>query len=154
MKDSKEDYEMEGSVVRKPNYDDDYNNDGYGEDYSQEEDTREANLSFVEKSMKSGKLRRQKLVGTEWLKVAVAAADEFKRGSVVMINAEQGSKEATGRMLDFMAGVIYANDGKLVKYGTNVFAAVPSVYDAEGGELMGADIYSDENSFGFSENDY
>jgi cell division inhibitor SepF len=94
-------------------------------------------MRFTEKSRHN--LRFYKLEGHNWQQVAKLAAEELKNGSSIVINTESANKDAVGRMADFMGGVAFAIDGRLIRIGNSSWAFVP-----ENTEL-GGDIYDESN---------
>jgi len=146
-----------GDVLKKfriREYDDDIYEDEEGDEYdsgsvnsgysggssssaSSSAKTASANkvMSFHEKSTVSLKIHRFK--GNQWQETVKKAANDFKNGSAVLLNTEEANKDATTRLLDFLGGVVYALDGKMVRFSTTGYAIVP--YDCE----ITGEIYDD-----------
>jgi len=102
-------------------------------------------MSIREKSTVSLKIHRFK--GTQWQETVKKAANDFKNGCSVLLNTEEANKDATTRLLDFLGGVVYALDGKMVRFSTTGYAIVP--FDCEiTGEIYEDASYQMENMFG------
>jgi len=123
--------ETDGELAMDNIYEDEYAGGTKVETVSSEKIMR-----FTEKSRHN--LRFYKLEGHNWQQTAKKAAEELKHGCSILINTESANKEAVGRMADFMGGVAFAIDGRLVRNG-NSWAFVP-----ENTEL-GGDIYEESN---------
>lgn len=95
-------------------------------------------LRFAEKSRHN--LRLYKLEGHNWGQIAKKASDDLKSGCSVMINTESANKDAVTRMADFMGGVAYAIEGKMVKHGST-WAFVPENCE------VGGDVYAESDPF-------
>jgi FtsZ-interacting cell division protein YlmF len=93
-------------------------------------------MRFAERARHN--LRFYKLEGHNWQQTAKKAAEELKNGCSILINTENANKESVGRMADFLGGVAFAIDGRLVRNG-NSWAFVP-----ENTEL-GGDVYEESN---------
>lgn len=61
----------------------------------------------------------------------------------VLLNLESTSLEDARRLLDFLAGVVHAVDGKIEKVGKKTFVATPHNVDVSGS----ADIAEEETTF-------
>jgi len=130
----------EGGAVRDTGYYSDY------ESEKQPSSTTNTNtMRFAERSPRHN-LRFYKVKGCEWQGIAKKAADEFRKGCTVMINTEEANKDSVTRLMDFLGGVAYSLDGRLIKNGTTGYAVIPETCDI-GGDI-GADIY-EEASYQF-----
>jgi FtsZ-interacting cell division protein YlmF len=134
-------YEEEGSSAKEMNYD-------YQNDYTSEPTESDKAIRFTERTPKS-KLRFYKLKGHDWLDVVKKATLDFKEGCAVMVNTEEANKDAITRLLDFMGGVAYSHNGRLVKHGTTTHAVIPENCDVSGDDI-GGDIYDNIGGFGGS----
>jgi FtsZ-interacting cell division protein YlmF len=66
-----------------------------------------------------------------------------------MNNTEDANKDAITRLLDFMGGVAYSHNGRLVRHGTTTHAVIPENCDVSGDDI-GGDIYDSISGFGGS----
>ncbi len=66
---------------------------------------------------------------------AAAIADHLRAGRTVVINLETTNKEEARRLIDFLSGVAYANDGKINKAAINTYTITPYNMDIMG-DLM------------------
>lgn len=65
-----------------------------------------------------------------------AVADELLKMHTVVLNLENTNKDVSRRMLDFLSGVAYANNGKIKRVATNTFIITPYNVDLTGDDLM------------------
>jgi cell division inhibitor SepF len=63
-------------------------------------------------------------------------ADELMRNHTVVLNLEDTNKDMARRILDFLSGVAYANDGKIKRVATNTYIIIPSNVDLTGDDLL------------------
>ncbi len=63
-------------------------------------------------------------------------ADELNNKHTVILNLEKTQKEESRRILDFLSGVAYANDGKIKRVSTSTFIITPYNVDLSGDEVM------------------
>ena len=54
-----------------------------------------------------------------------AIADELLKRHTVVLNLEKTEKEVSRRIVDFLSGVAYANNGKIKRVATNTFIITP-----------------------------
>lgn len=66
-----------------------------------------------------------------------AVADELLKMHTVVLNLENTSKDISRRILDFLSGVAYANNGKIKRVATSTFIITPYNVDLTGDDLMG-----------------
>jgi len=131
----------------------------YDEDYAQEEDNTEEVKHYDGYSSRSGSakttasagkvmslhetgmtnIRLHRFKGNQWQETVKKAANDFKDGCTVVINTEDANKDATTRVLDFLGGVVYALDGKMVRSSTVNYMITP--YNCD----IGGDIYDEES---------
>jgi len=64
-----------------------------------------------------------------------AVADELIKRHTVVLNLEKADRNESRRMVDFLSGVAYANNGKIKRIATNTFIITPYNVD-----LMGEDV--------------
>ena len=65
-----------------------------------------------------------------------AVADELLKMHTVVLNLENTAKEVARRILDFLSGVAYANNGKIKRVATETFIITPYNVDLMGDDLM------------------
>ena len=65
-----------------------------------------------------------------------AIADELNNKHTVILNPEKTQKDESRRILDFLSGVAYANDGKIKRVSTSTFIITPYNVDLSGDEVM------------------
>ncbi len=63
-------------------------------------------------------------------------ADELIKTHTVVLNLEDTNKDMARRILDFLSGVAYANDGKIKRVATNTYIIIPSNVDLTGDDLL------------------
>ncbi len=79
------------------------------------------------------------LVKPERYENVTEIADHLKDKRTVVLNLEQTNRETARRILDFMSGAAYAQQGKIKKIAVNTFLITPYYVD-----LMGEDDLIDE----------
>ena len=72
------------------------------------------------------------LVKPEKFENAVDVADHLREKRTVVLNLESTNKEIARRLLDFLSGVAYANEGKIKKVSANTYMITPYHVDIEG----------------------
>lgn len=65
------------------------------------------------------------LVKPERFENAAEIADHLKDKRTVVLNLESTTKEVSRRLLDFLSGVAYANEGKIKKVANNTYIITP-----------------------------
>jgi cell division inhibitor SepF len=63
-------------------------------------------------------------------------ADELMKTHTVVLNLEDTNKDMARRILDFLSGVAYANNGKIKRVATNTYIVIPSNVDLTGDDLL------------------
>ncbi len=63
-------------------------------------------------------------------------ADELMKTNTVVLNLEDTNKDMARRILDFLSGVAYANNGKIKRVATNTYIIIPSNVDLTGDDLL------------------
>ena len=81
------------------------------------------------------------LVKPERFELAAEIADHLREKRTVVMNLEQTQKEIARRLIDFLSGVAYAQDGKIKKIANSTYLITPYNVD-----LMGDLIDELENS--------
>ena len=75
------------------------------------------------------------LVKPERFDEATAIADHLNAKKTVVLNLEAANKELSRRLLDFLSGVAYANDGQIKRVANSTYMITPFNVDLMG-ELM------------------
>jgi len=83
------------------------------------------------------------LVKPERFETAAEIADHLREKHTVVMNLEQTNKDIARRLIDFLSGVAYAQDGKIKKVAASTFLITPFNVD-----LMG-DVLDELESSGF-----
>lgn len=63
-------------------------------------------------------------------------ADELMKTHTVVLNLEDTNKDMARRILDFLSGVAYANNGKIKRVATNTYIIIPANVDLTGDDLL------------------
>lgn len=63
-------------------------------------------------------------------------ADSLMRKCAVVLNLERTPKEESRRILDFLSGVAYANNGKIQRIATGTYIITPYNVDLSGDDLF------------------
>ena len=72
------------------------------------------------------------LVKPEKFENAVDIADHLREKRTVVLNLEQTNKDVARRLVDFLSGVTYAQDGKIKKVANSTFIITPYNVDILG----------------------
>lgn len=85
------------------------------------------------------------LVKPERFEDAPSVADHLNAKRTVVLNLESAPKEVSRRIVDFLSGVAYANNGQFKKVANNTFIITPFNVDIMGDlvleELENSDMY-------------
>lgn len=84
------------------------------------------------------------LVKPERFDQAADIADHLRERRTVVLNLEQTNKDVACRLIDFLSGVAYAQEGKIKKVSVNTFLITPFNVDLMGDlmdELEGNGLY-------------
>lgn len=65
-----------------------------------------------------------------------AIADELLQRHTVVLNLEKTEKEVSRRIVDFLSGVAYANNGKIKRIATSTFIITPYNVDLTGDDVL------------------
>lgn len=65
-----------------------------------------------------------------------AIADELLKMHTVVLNLENTNKDISRRILDFLSGVAYANNGKIKRVATSTFIITPYNVDLTGDDVL------------------
>lgn len=63
-------------------------------------------------------------------------ADELLNRHTVVLNLEKTEKDVARRIVDFLSGVAYANNGKIKRVATNTFIITPYNVDLTGDDVL------------------
>jgi len=72
------------------------------------------------------------LVKPERFEVAAEIADHLRERRTLVLNLEQTNKDIARRLIDFLSGVAYAQDGKIKKVAVNTYIITPYNVDLLG----------------------
>jgi len=72
------------------------------------------------------------LVKPERFEAAAEIADHLRERRTVVLNLEQTNKDIARRLVDFLSGVAYAQDGKIKKVAVNTYLITPYNVDLLG----------------------
>ena len=76
------------------------------------------------------------LVKPEKFQDASAIADHLRDKRTVVLNLEKTEKDVSRRIVDFLSGVAYANNGKIKRIATNTFIITPYNVDLTGDDVL------------------
>ncbi|MEE1262805.1 cell division protein SepF [Ruminococcus sp.] len=129
--------------------DDEYEYDEYGyadegDDDYEEEAPRERERATT---TSSGRNKVVNINATAKLQVGIfkperfgeetrSIADELIKTHTVVLNLEDTNKDMARRILDFLSGVAYANNGKIKRVASNTYIIIPSNVDLTGDDLL------------------
>lgn len=65
-----------------------------------------------------------------------AVADELLKMHTVVLNLENTNKDVSRRILDFLSGVTYANNGKFKRVATSTYIITPYNVDLTGDDVL------------------
>ena len=85
------------------------------------------------------------LVKPEKFDAAAEIADHLRERRTLVLNLEQTHKDISRRLVDFLSGVAYAQDGKIKKVAVNTYIITPYNVDLLGDlieELENTGVYS------------
>lgn len=72
------------------------------------------------------------LVKPDRFENAAEIADHLKEKRTVVLNLEQTNKEVARRLVDFLSGVAYANEGKIKRVANSTYIITPYNVDILG----------------------
>lgn len=76
------------------------------------------------------------LVKPERFDDASAVADHLNQRRTVVLNLESTNKEVSRRLVDFLSGVAYANNGQIKRVANNTFIITPFNVDIVGDNIL------------------
>ena len=102
---------------------------------------KEKNISFnatapVSASTAAASQLQVVLVKPEKFDDASSIADSLNAKKTVVLNLEATSKEVSRRLVDFLSGVAYANNGQIKKIANSTFIITPFNVDVSGIGLL------------------
>ena len=126
----------------------DEENDGFDDDFEvatrpaerRERPSRTENIFVGEEERRSNKVVNIRaatqlqvvLVKPDKFDDASAIADHLREKRTVVLNLESTNKEIARRLLDFLSGVAYANEGKIKKVAISTYIITPYNVDILG----------------------
>ncbi len=139
-----DEYDYDYDENENYDYDDeeDYQND-YKESYSKESSYKDQ--SYVNQNRNSSKVVN--INATAKLQVVLfkpesfgsdtkAIADELINMNTVVLNLEGTEREQSRRILDFLSGCAYANNGQVKRVASSTFIIIPNNVDLTGDDLL------------------
>lgn len=75
-------------------------------------------------------------------------SDHLKMRNTVVVNLKRVTSDQAKRIIDFLAGTIYAINGDLQKIGGGIFLCTPNNMSVQGkisGEIVGKDIHDNND---------
>lgn len=100
------------------------------EDYEPEEGTNRRGNKIV--NIHATTQLQMILVKPENFEDASAIADHLNARRAVVLNLENASKELSRRLVDFLSGVAYANNGQIKRVANNAFMITPANVEIQG----------------------
>lgn len=97
--------------------------------YAQTEETRQRNKVV---NINATTQLQVVLVKPERFDDASAIADQLNAKRTVVLNLESTNKEVSRRLIDFLSGVAYANNGQIKRVATSTFIITPYNVDIMG----------------------
>ncbi len=76
------------------------------------------------------------LVKPEHFEDASSIADHLNDKKTVVLNLESTNRDVSRRLIDFLSGVAYANNGQIKRIVNNTFIVTPYNVDVMGGDLL------------------
>ncbi len=115
--------------------DDDYYDDDYENDFiNKEDDRKQSKINSNNKVVNINATTQLKvvLVKPEHFEDASAIADHLNEKRTVVLNLESTNKEIARRLVDFLSGVAYANNGQIKRVANSTFIITPYNVDVMG----------------------
>lgn len=133
-------------------YSDDYYDEYYDEEYHDEDAYSEPDMTLVDSSdsysnvVSLNKRPQLKvvLVKPERFDEANIIADHLNKKRTVVLNLEAANKDESRRLIDFLSGVAYANDGEIKRVANSTYLITPYNVDIQGdvlGELEDSGVF-------------
>ena len=109
------------------------NNSGFGSSDSYDEDSGDSGKSGNRVVNINATTQLQVvLVKPERFEDASAIADQLNAKRTVVLNLESTNKQVSRRLIDFLSGVAYANNGQIKRVATSTFIITPYNVDIMG----------------------
>ena len=115
-------------------YDDEYDSD-FTSKSTQKASAAEQQETFVQQSVQDKKNKIVNIHATTQLQVVVVEPDKFENAKeiadhlrdkrTVVLNLESTGKDVSRRILDFLSGVAYAQEGKIKKIAVSTYMITP-----------------------------
>ena len=86
-------------------------------------------------NLNTGSQHKVVLVKPDRFESAAEIADHLRDRRAVLINLEQTNKDIARRLIDFLSGVAYAQDGKIRRIATATYIITPFNVDLMGDQL-------------------
>ena len=86
-------------------------------------------------NLNSGGQLKVVLVAPKQFELAAEIADHLRDRRAVLMNLEQTDKNIARRLIDFLSGVAYANEGTLKKVALSTYIITPFNVDLMGDQL-------------------
>ena len=125
--------------IPENDYDSEYDDDMQAGNVEQEEEEQmpSPSLSSDRKHNKVVKIHATTqlavvLVKPERYEDAASIADHLNAKKTVVLNLEQTSKDVSRRLIDFLCGVAYANNGQMKRVANNTYIITPYNVDSMG----------------------
>ncbi len=128
-----------GLFGSEDDYDDEYiddglemvnNNKGFSADGGDEEEEHKGNNRVV--NINATTQLKVVLVKPERFEDASTIADHLNNKRTVVLNLESTNKEVSRRLVDFLSGVAYANNGQIKRVANSTFIITPYNVDIMG----------------------
>ena len=104
-------------------------------DFSQPKKEKSVPLTSTVSALPSSQLQVV-LVKPERFDDASGIADSLNAKKTVVLNLEATSKEVSRRLVDFLSGVAYANNGQIKKIANSTFIITPYNVDVSGIDIL------------------
>ena len=104
-------------------------------DFSQPKKEKSVSLASTVSALPSSQLQVV-LVKPERFDDASGIADSLNAKKTVVLNLEATSKEVSRRLVDFLSGVAYANNGQIKKIANSTFIITPYNVDVSGIDIL------------------
>ena len=102
---------------------------GGAQEYTQQEDKQHSNKVV---NINATTQLQVVLVKPERFEDASTIADQLNAKRTVVLNLESTGKEVSRRLIDFLSGVAYANNGQIKRVATSTFIITPYNVDIMG----------------------
>ncbi len=94
--------------------------------------SRSDNVVDINRPSASGRPCKVVLVKPAVFNDAKSIADKINQKCLVILNLETTSREVAHRLVDFLTGVVYANNGKISKVAVSTYVIAPNGYELSG----------------------